>query len=307
MVAPATPPPAPQPTRSRRPRTIAWAVSAVVLAAAAAVLLARWFLEGTHAGRDFLERYPGATPLPSWAPRGLPVWLEWQHFLNAFFIVLVIRTGWMIRTTARPAASWSRRRGGARIAIEVWAHLSLDLLWIVNGVVFVVVLFCTGQWVRIVPTTWGVIPNAVSAVLQYLSLDWPTEDGWVNYNSLQLLSYFAVVFLAAPLAAVTGVRMSPLWPAAATRLSAAYPVRLARAIHFPVMLFFVGFVVVHVGLVLSTGVLRNLNHMYGHRDDTAWWGLAVFLASIAVMAGGWLLVRPTIMRHAGALFGRVGR
>ena len=62
------------------------------------------------------------------------------------------------------------------------------------------VLFVTGQWMRIVPTSWDVFPNAVSAALQYVSLDWPTENGWVNYNALQLLAYFTTVFIAAPLA-----------------------------------------------------------------------------------------------------------
>src|SRR5699024_3266243 len=116
---------------------------------------------------------------------------------------------------------------------------SLDILWLVNGVVFVVLLFATGHWARIVPTSWEVFPNALSTMLQYMSLDWPTENGWVNYNSLQQLAYFSVVFLAAPLAAITGVRLSGVWPNNATTLNKIYPIELARAIHFPVMLFFV--------------------------------------------------------------------
>ena len=41
-------------------------------------------------------------------------------------------------------------------------------------------------------------PNALSVVIQYLSLDWPTENGWVAYNGLQLFAYFVTVFVAAP-------------------------------------------------------------------------------------------------------------
>jgi thiosulfate reductase cytochrome b subunit len=297
--------------RSRiRYRTLAWIVAGAVVLVCAAVLVSRWFLLETRAGADFLGSYPGTVPLPGWVPTGIPSWLGWQHFLNAFFIVLVIRTGWIVRTNRRPSASWTRKHpkpGSKKITIELWTHLSLDLLWIVNGVVFVVVIFCTGQWGRIVPTSWGVIPNAASAGLQYLSLDWPSEDGWVNYNSLQLLAYFATVFIAAPLAAVTGLRMSPLWPARNERLSKAYPVELARAVHFPVMLYFVLFVIVHVGLVFSTGALRNLNHMYGGQDAVNWWGFAVFVVSLAATAGGWLLIRPAVMQQAGAVFGKIGR
>ncbi|MFP3802940.1 oxidoreductase, partial [Paraburkholderia sp. SIMBA_027] len=69
-----------------------------------------------------------------------------------------------------------------------------------NGLIFIVLLFATGQWLRIVPTNWDVFPNALSAGLQYASLNWPLENGWNNYNRLQLLTYFLTVFIAAPLA-----------------------------------------------------------------------------------------------------------
>src|SRR5690606_19398257 len=131
-------------------------------------------------------------------------------------------------------------------------------LWVLNGVVFFVLILVTGQWMRIVPTSWEVLPNALSVAIQYASLDWPTENGWVSYNALQELAYFVTVFVAAPLAIVTGLRMSSAWPRDAARLNRAYPVELARAVHLPVMLYFVGFVIVHVTLVLATGALRNL-------------------------------------------------
>ncbi|MEU5849212.1 hypothetical protein [Saccharopolyspora shandongensis] len=47
---------------------------------------------------------------------------------------------------------------------------------------------------------WEVFPNALSAALQYASLDWPTENGWVHYNALQQLAYFTTVLVATPLA-----------------------------------------------------------------------------------------------------------
>ena len=68
-------------------------------------------------------------------------------------------------------------------------------------------------------------------MLQYISLDWPTENGWVNYNGLQQLAYFTTVFIAAPLAMVTGVRMSGAWPKSASRLNRLYPIERARAVH----------------------------------------------------------------------------
>ena len=162
---------------------------------------------------DPLATAPGESPPPEGAPGGVPACRGWQHDYNALLTELIIRSGLRVRTEKRPTAFWSPRNNGRRkISLNLWFHQSLDILWLVNGVIFVLLLFATGQWMRVVPTSWEVIPNAVSAGLQYLSLDWPLENGWVNYNSLQVLTYFATIFIAAPLAALTGVRMSGLWP-----------------------------------------------------------------------------------------------
>ncbi|MCU1478808.1 MAG: hypothetical protein JWQ64_3501 [Subtercola sp.] len=289
------------------------AVCLVVLAAIV-VLIAR-LLVSTSAVQDFLVTYPGQTPLPAAAPVGIPVWLEWQHFLNAFFLVLIIRSGWLVRTTLRPPASWTRNNTGLiktkgkpkRISLDLWFHLTMDSFWFLNGIIFVVLLFSTGQWMRIVPTSWAIFPNTVSAALQYASLQWPTEDGWVNYNSLQVLTYFATVFLAAPLAAITGIRMSGAWPSKAKRLNRIYPLEVARAIHFPVMLYFVVFVIIHVTLVLATGALRNLNHMYGGQDAVNWWGFGIFVVSLLVTAGAVVAARPLVLAPIAGLMGKVGR
>ncbi len=284
-------------------------VLAIIGAATIVVQLTRWFL-GLESMQDFLATYPGETPLPEGAPIGFPAWLGWQHFFNVFLIVLIIRSGLQVRTERRPPASWTPRwakDGQGRISLTLWFHQSLDILWLVNGLVFVVLLFATGQWMRVVPTSWEVVPNAISAGLQYLSLDWPLEDGWVNYNSLQVLAYFATIFIAAPLAAITGVRMSGLWPKGAARLNRIYPVEWARAVHFPVMLYFVGFIVVHVALVFLTGALRNLNHMYAAQDADGWLGFWIFVASIVVIAAAWIAARPSLLAPIAGVFGRVGR
>ncbi|MDJ0358051.1 cytochrome b/b6 domain-containing protein [Paenarthrobacter sp. PH39-S1] len=308
-----------KPGPKTKPGAIGWLalakwVAIAVVSLAVVVLLAKW-MRSLEPVQDFLLSYPGQSELPNGAPVGLPAWLGWQHFLNAFFLILIIRSGWQVRNTARPKGYWTRKNAGlfktrnkpTKISLDLWFHLSLDVLWLLNGLVFVVLLFATGGWVRIVPTSWDIFPNAFSAALQYASLDWPIENGWVNYNALQLLSYFAVVFLAAPLAAITGVRMSPAWPKGNAALDRAYPIEVARKIHFPVMLFFAAFVAVHIALVLSTGMLRNLNHMYGGRDDASWLGFGVFAFSLAVMVAAWFLARPIFLRPIAGLMGKVSR
>ncbi len=279
--------------------------AALLFAAAMVVFAVRWLLS-LEFMQDFLVTYPGEYHLPEGAPVGFPAWLGWQHFFNMFFMVLIIRTGLQIRTEKRPTAFWSSKRDRKKkTSLTIWLHQSLDILWLVNGAIFLVLLFATGQWMRIVPTSWEVFPNALSAALQYVSLDWPTENGWVNYNSLQQLAYFATVFLAAPLAAITGYRMSLMWPKQATGLNKAYPIEWARAVHFPVMLYFVLFIIAHVTLVFATGALRNLNHMYAAQDAVNWVGFWIFAASMLVVVGGWIAARPLVVAPIARLFGNV--
>jgi thiosulfate reductase cytochrome b subunit len=288
------------------------AIAIVVLAIA--VVVAQWLrtLDGVE---QFVIEFPGASELPEGAPVGLPAWLGWQHFLNSLFLLLIIRTGWLIRTVQRQTMFWTRDNTGLirtkspprRISLTLWFHLSLDALWVLNGVVFIVLLLTTGQWMRIVPTSWDIVPNALSAALQYASLDWPHENGWVNYNALQVLAYFVTVFIAAPLAIVSGIRLSPAWPGRSKRLRKIYPVQWATAVHFPVMIWFVAFTIVHVTLVFATGALRNLNHMYASRDADDWLGFWIFAASLVVMIGVWAAARPVVLRTIAGLGGTVSR
>lgn len=295
-------------------RRLAWAVPLAIVVVAGGILLARWLRE-TPGMQDFLVTYPGESALPGDPPVGFPAWLGWQHFLNSFFLLLIIRSGWQVRTAQRPSAFWTRSNRGLlktkyppkRIGLTLWAHLSFDVLWVANGVVFIVLLFATGQWVRIVPTSWDVFPNAFSAALQYASLQWPVENGWVNYNALQLLTYFITVFIAAPLAILSGIRMSPAWSPRFAKVDRFYPIEVARKVHLPVMLWFVFFTVVHVTLVLATGALRNLNHMYAMNDGLGWLGFGIFAASVVVMVGGWIAARPIILRQIAAMSGSISR
>lgn len=303
-----------QNTKRTRQTRIYWAVPAILLALLAAVFAARW-LVGLDGVQAFLGQYPGHSDLPAETPTGMPPWLSWQHFLNAFLLLLIIRSGWQVRTTTRPSAYWTRNNKGpirtknppSKISLELWFHLTLDVLWVLNGIVFIVLLFATGRWARIVPTTWDVVPNALSAALQYLSFNWPTENGWVYYNALQLLAYCVTVFVAAPLALVTGLRMSPAWPKNASAINRLYPIEVARSVHFPVMVFFVGFVIMHVILVLATGALRNLNHMYAGADDDGWLGTIIFACSVVAMVGAWFAARPLFLRPVASLMGKISR
>lgn len=289
--------------RASRWFKLVWSIPVVIVTMVAIVLTAKLF-RASDAGMSFLHHYPGHSGLPDFAPVGFPAWLQWQHGLNAFFIVFIIRSGWMVRITKRPSAYWTRKNTGrfktkgspARISIDLWMHISLDTLWVINGALFDVLIFCTGQGVRIVPTRWDISPNAISAAVQYASLDWPTENGWANCNALQTISYFLVVFVAAPIAVITGIRMAPGFSAKFKPLDKTFPLPVARVIHFPTMGFFAVFTVVHVTLVLATGALNNLNHMYAGNNGNEWADFTIFTASIVIMVGAWTGLRPIVIR-----------
>lgn len=304
----------PAQAKKRRLRTLVWLIPSMLVAAVLVVLAARGLRE-LPGVQSFLASYPGHSELPDGAPVGIPVWLSWQHGLNAFFLIMIARTGWLVRTTQRPAAHWTRNNAGPlrtknpprTVSLDLWLHLSLDVLWVLNGVIFIVLLFVTGQWMRIVPTNWDIFPNALSAALQYASFNWPIEMGWVNYNGLQVLAYFVTVFIAAPLAIITGLRMSGAWPRNATRLNKAYPLELARAVHFPVMIYFVAFIVMHVTLVFTTGILFNLNYMFAANNGESWVGFGIFAGFVLLVVAAWMLARPIFLRPIAALTGRVSK
>jgi methionine sulfoxide reductase catalytic subunit len=290
-------------------------------------------LRETPSVQRFMAKYPGAVELahPQQAT-GMPGWLRWQHFFNLFLMIFIVRSGVQILsdhprlywtrhstpgkdwfriqkpvptdplwTAKQDSVSLPRQLGlpGLRhsIGLARWWHLGTDVLWLLNGIVFYILLFATPQWRRLVPTSWDVFPNSLSVMIQYLSLDWPTENGWVVYNSLQLIAYFITVFIAAPLALVTGLGMSPALSTRFKRISSVLSIQTARSLHFLVMVWFLFFIVIHVTLVFTTGLLANLNHMYAGRDDHSWVGFWVFAASMVVVVVGWVAASPVTIRH----------
>src|SRR5699024_905289 len=89
---------------------------AIVGAVTLVVLAARWFV-GLEFMTSFLAKYPGEYDLPESAPVGFPGWLGWQHFFNFFLIVLIIRSGYLVRTQERPEAFWASKKNPKKIKI----------------------------------------------------------------------------------------------------------------------------------------------------------------------------------------------
>lgn len=253
-------------------------------------------------------------PTTSTDPVGFPFWLSLSHWVNFFFLVLIIRSGlsvlvdhprlywnngctprsewirftpikvpddkvWTAKEDARyisPALGLPGYKHTIGIA-RVWHFLTVPF-FLLNGAVFIVLLFCTNQWKRLVPVSWKILPNAWNVLVHYATFNMPVEpNGFYHYNAIQQLSYFGVVFILAPLAMLTGMAMSP----AIENRFHWYPKlfgnrQSARSIHFLVMIAYVIFIIIHVSLVAATGLVRNMNHItIGTDDATSRTGLLI--------------------------------
>jgi sulfoxide reductase catalytic subunit YedY len=189
--------------------------------------------------KAFMVRYSGYTNIPVHY-HGFPLWLRLMHFFNLFLIFLIIRAGiqiladhprlyWNVDCT--PGTEWFRFQRpvplgciwtakddavtlpgwlgipGLRhsIGLARWWHFSCDLLWVINGAAFYIMLFATTSGSGLYRAHGAVFPNSLTVAIQYLSINFPVNDSSLRFNSLQLLSYFVTIFIAAPLAIITGL------------------------------------------------------------------------------------------------------
>ncbi len=187
------------------------------------------------------------------------------------------------------------------IGLARWWHFSFDLLWLVNGLVFYIMLFSTGQWRRIVPQSWDVFGNAVSTAVQYASLDFPSNQGFTNYNGLQIIAYFTTVLVAAPLAFVTGLLQAPSVAARFGFGRGLFNRQVARTVHFAVLLWMVFFIVVHTTMVFITGLVGNLNHIVLGTDTETYWAVVVYAVAMIIITALWLAASPITLRYPGVV------
>jgi methionine sulfoxide reductase catalytic subunit len=275
-------------------------------------------------------------------PHGFPLWLRSAHYLNLLVMVLMIRSGlsiladhprlywnvhctpgsewarftplpvptdrvWTAKDDARYISPWLALPGGRHtVGLARHWHFLLALLWTANGLFFVTLLLATGQWRRIVPHSWSIVPEALAVFVHHATFHMPAEpDGFYRYNALQHLAYFAVVFVLPPLSILTGLAMSPAIDSRFRWYARIFGGRqAARSIHFLLLLAYLGFIAVHVAMVVLTGLARNMDHIVMGTDETGIPGLALGAAGIAVIvlacvASNWISRhRPRALQYA---------
>jgi DMSO/TMAO reductase YedYZ molybdopterin-dependent catalytic subunit/thiosulfate reductase cytochrome b subunit len=287
----------------------------------------------------------------SLASLGFPVWLRTAHWVNALFIGFLIRAGIQIfgalpklylNDNATPGTEWLRltrkkvptdrlwisleeeievpailaQPGGNNLGMGRHWHFFAAIFWIINGLVYIGFLATSGEWRRLIPTSWSILPDAGHAALSYATLHLPSANTGHLYDPLQQLAYASVVFVLAPLLIATGAAQSPA-------IAARFPwyTRLfggqqgARSLHFLGMVAFVLFVIVHTALVLISGAGNNLSDItlgqHAHDRTTGVIFAAIIIATIVAIYGltSWYSrTRPRdVQRALGAVVNAVRR
>lgn len=258
-----------------------------------------------------------------------PFWLRAAHLINFFLIGLLLRSGWQIiathprfywRNDCGPGTEWIKftRRvvppeegafmarddesslpswlalpGGKNIGLGRHWHGLVTMLWVLNGAVYVSLLFATGYWRRIVPTSWDVFGQAWESAKIYAGFGVPGIEHFQPYDALQQLMYGFVVFVAAPLMMATGPVMSPAVIGRFPWYAKLFGGRqAARSIHFLGMAFISFFIVMHVSLVFLVHRDHNVTNMVFGRYDPARVAQAttVMLIVIAAVLIAWVAI-----------------
>jgi methionine sulfoxide reductase catalytic subunit len=252
------------------------------------------------------------------ASLGFPIWLRITHYINLLFIGLLMRSGiqilaahprlywsdscdpkkeWLKVTKNKvpgdrlytsmddeePVSPWLALPGGDNLGLGRHWHFFSVVFWVLNGIVYVVLLFATGEWSRLIPTSWSIFPQAWHTFLTYLSLHIPPASDFHPYDPLQQLAYAAVVFLLGPFMLLTGAAMSPA-------IEARFPwyIKLfggkqgARSLHFLSLVAFLLFIIVHTALVLIVHFQDNIRNIVLDNQNGSF-GLALVIAVIALI------------------------
>jgi len=261
------------------------------------------------------------------SPHGFPAWLRLTHLFNFFFLMMLARSGLSILADhprlywnhhCTPGSEWIRftpiavpkdrlwtAKDDARyvsplLALPGYRHvIGMARSWhflslygfLINGFIFVAMLFLTDQWLRLVPTSWEFFPNAWNTFVHYATFHMPVEpNGFYYYNPLQQLAYFSVIFVMVPLSMLTGMAMSPALDNRFTWFPKLFGGRqAARSLHFLLLVGYVSFLVVHVSLVVVTGFARNMNHIVLGTDDQGLTGMIIGVIAIGGVVASWAL------------------
>jgi thiosulfate reductase cytochrome b subunit len=227
------------------------------------------------------DRYPDR-PLPggrtdTWRH---PVWVRVAHWLNVVAVVVLIMSGlnillahphlyWGVRSTfADPWMSipslpnWLLIPQGRNLAEARNWHFLFAWVFVLNGLAYLLLGQITRRFGRRLWPTDTDLKGIGPSVVEHARFHFPTDDHARTYNVIQKLTYLTMILVVLPMMLITGLSMSPGFNAIGGILLDLMGGRQsARTLHFISAGLIVGFIVIHVGLVIWTGLFNNLRSM----------------------------------------------
>jgi thiosulfate reductase cytochrome b subunit len=140
-------------------------------------------------------------------------------------------------------------------------HFFFAWILALNGLVYVLNLFIKRRLTRDFVPSPKELRSIPHAIIEHARLRFPKADEALHYNVLQKLAYLSVI-VAFPILILAGLTMSPGMDSSFPWLLDLFGGRQsARAIHFIAASYLVLFVLVHLVMVLVSGVFNNLRSM----------------------------------------------
>jgi len=205
------------------------------------------------------------------------------HWINAMCIGVLLPSGLQI-FNAWPSLYWGQHGADGDPALfsiaafPAWLtlpafqdlaagrrwHFFFAWVFVINGIVYLAHGLSSGHLRRdLVPRGTELAPRRLwREIADHARLRFPKGEEARRYNVLQKLSYAGVVLLLLPLMVLTGLTMSPGMNAVAPCLADLFGGRQsARTLHFITAALVILFVLVHLAMVLLSGVWNNLRSM----------------------------------------------
>ena len=164
--------------------------------------------------------------------------------------------------TDRAFPSWVTLPATQDLATGRRWHFLFAWALVINGAIYLLYGLFSGQLRRRLIPERDQIRDFGGSVKEHLLLKFPEGEEAKRYNVIQKLTYLGVVLVLLPAMVLAGLAMSPGVDAAWPWLPELFGGRQsARTVHFIAAGLLVLFVVVHLALVLVSGVVNNLRGM----------------------------------------------
>jgi thiosulfate reductase cytochrome b subunit len=168
----------------------------------------------------------------------------------------------MGRPVRRAFPTWATIPGARNLAQGRRWHFFFAWLFVLNGLAYWLWSWRAKHLREDLLPTRTEIRGIGDSIVEHAKFRHPTGEAALRYNVLQKLAYLAVIFVFAPGIVLMGLAMSPHMDSVLGWLVDLVGGRQsARTIHFIFCFAFVGFIGVHLFMVLVTGPFNQIRAM----------------------------------------------